>query len=272
MPSPKALAAAAAAIPATLALLLAGADPTWAQGDCQTAFERWALLSSAQVRPSKDGSGRGGCVPSEAARRSLLDALARARGLCGDSSDESQQPTRTLISINQSFISALSVCRTSAAEKDDDGGDGWSVKTAPTPEKPAPKLAAPLPPPTPPPVSAPVTGGPRPSVISPKPVVVAPPVAPPKADTAAPKTPCLEVSPAGGAIFAVVNRRCKGHTVLAVVETRATTGETACKGYSIGVGVNLRGAATPRINYECVASLGGCNKERLGDMFPECDW
>jgi hypothetical protein len=36
--------------------------------------------------------------------------------------------------------------------------------------------------------------------------------------------------------------------------------------------MNLRGSGAPRINYECVASLGGCNKDRLGDMFPECDW
>jgi hypothetical protein len=97
---------------------------------------------------------------------------------------------------------------------------------------------------------------------------------PPKVEvgTAAPKPPCLEVAPAGGEVYALVNRRCKGHTVLAVVETRAASGETACKGYAIGVGVNLRGSGAPRINYECVASLGACNRERLGDMFPECDW
>jgi hypothetical protein len=131
-----------------------------------------------------------------------------------------------------------------------------------------PKIAAPVAPQKPPTV----TGGPRPSVIAPappKPVVVVPPK---ETATAAPKPPCLEVAAPQGDVYALVNRRCKGHTVLAVIETRAASGETACKGYTIGVGVNLRGASAPRINYECVATLGGCTKDRLGDMFPECDW
>ena len=256
--------AASAAVTAAALGLLALAEQTWAQSDCQAAFQRWAQMSSAQVRRVQEVGGRGACIPSEAARRGLLDALGRAGGLCGNSSNASLQPTRTLISINHSFITSLSVCRTESAATD----DSWSIKTAPAVETPPPKIAAPLPPPKPPPV----TGGPRPSVVAPappKPVVVAPPK---ETAAAAPKPPCLEVAAPQGDVYALVNRRCKGHTVLAVIETRAASGETACKGYTIGVGVNLRGARAPRINYECVASLGGCNKARLGDMFPECDW
>jgi hypothetical protein len=258
-------AAAVAAISATLGLLLAAADRTSAQSGCQAAFEKWAQMSEAQVRRTQ-----GGCVPSESVRRSLLDALAQARALCGDSSDASLQPTRIMISINQSFIASLGVCRTESADVEE---DGWSSKAAP--EKPPPKIAAPIIPPTPPPSAPPVTGGPRPSVISPKPVVVAPPVSPPKAEagtTAAPKPPCLEVAAVQGDVYSFINRRCKGHTVLAVIETRTASGQTGCKGYSVGAGLNLKGASAPRVNYECLASAGACNKDRLGDMFPECDW
>jgi hypothetical protein len=255
---------AGAAISATLGLLLAGADSPWAQTSCQAAFEKWAQMSETQVR-----RGQGGCVPSESVRRSLLESLAQARGLCGDSSDASSQPTRVMISINQSFIASLGVCRTQSADVEE---DGWSSKAAP--EKPPPKIAAPLIAPTPPPSPPPVTGGPRPSVITPKPVGVVPPVPPPKAEasTAAPKPPCLEVGAVQGEVYSFINRRCKGHTVLAVIETRTASGQAACKGYTVGAGVNLRGSSAPRVNYECVANAGGCNKDRLGDMFPECDW
>jgi hypothetical protein len=170
------------------------------------------------------------------------------------------------MSINQGFISSLGVCASESA----DAGDGWATKAAPALEKP-PKIAAPLPPAAPSP--APKTAGPRPSVIAPpKPAVAAPLAVAPKADAATPKPPCLEIAAAQGDIYPLINRGCKGHTVLAVIETRAASGATACKGYTIGAGVNVRGAATPRINYECVANRGSCNKNHLGDMFPECDW
>jgi hypothetical protein len=95
-----------------------------------------------------------------------------------------------------------------------------------------------------------------------------------------PTPPCLEivaaqsVSPEQGGNFALVNRRCRGHTVLAVIETQAATGETVCTGHTIGQGLAVRAplATPPRINYECVSGQGSCTKERLGDMFPECDW
>ena len=47
-----------------------------------------------------------------------------------------------------------------------------------------------------------------------------------------------------------------------------------CKGYSIGQSLAVRtaGSAPPRINHECVLSQGPCNRDRLENMFPECDW
>src|SRR5688572_15799967 len=122
--------ASAAAIPATLALLLAVAERTSAQTGCQTALEKWAQASRTQVRAGQDAGERGGCLPSEGARQSLLGALARARELCGDASDATLLPTRTLIDINRSFITSLSVCRTQSADAAD---EGWSIKTAPSP-------------------------------------------------------------------------------------------------------------------------------------------
>jgi hypothetical protein len=272
-------ASAAAAILIAPALAIAVAPHTWASSACQSAFEKWALLSSAQVRPQQDDGGRGACVASESTRRSLLDALARARDLCGDSSDPSLQQTRTLLYINHSFISSLGVCQSASA----DPGAGWVTRAAPVPDRP--KVAAPLPVPpapaapppaaAPPPRPAPITGGPRPAAIAPAPATpaAAAPVTPPKVEVAtpAPTPPCLEVSSGQGG-YALVNRRCRGHTVIAVIETRTASGEMSCKGYAIGASLTMRAPTAPRINYECVASRSTCNKSRLGDMFPECDW
>lgn len=144
-----------------------------------------------------------------------------------------------MVDINQSFVTSLVVCRPDPADL--------------PPEKPRivePPPPPPQPPPTPPP---------------PKAVVVAPPP---------PSPPCLEISPGRAEQFALVNRRCRGHTVLAVIETRGAGGETVCKGYPItqSLAVRTSGSAPPRINYECVLSQGPCDKTRLENMFPECDW
>jgi hypothetical protein len=74
--------------------------------------------------------------------------------------------------------------------------------------------------------------------------------------------------------YSFVNRRCPGHTVLAVIEVRGASGETVCRGYAISQTLAVRApkATPPRLNHECVLSQGPCNKSRLGDMFPECDW
>jgi hypothetical protein len=106
--------------------------------------------------------------------------------------------------------------------------------------------------------------------------VVAAPVPSPAPPAAGPppSPPCIDISPAQNGSFALVNQKCRGHTVLAVIETAGTGSETACRGYAINYTLALRGppARPPRINYECVVGQGSCNKDRLGDMFPECDW
>src|SRR5262245_565678 len=189
---------------AVLGWLLAISPLASAQSDCQAAFERWTKLSSARVVP-QSGSQRGACIPSEAARQELLGALARTRGLCADSS---QGATRTVLDINLTFITSLAVCNS----------DTTADTTKAEPEQEKPKVAVPRP--TPPPA-------PKPSPPPPKSVVIAPPPAPP------PTPPCLEVTRAKEEQYALVNRRCSGHTVLAVIETRGAGGETVCKGYSI---------------------------------------
>jgi len=224
---------------AAFGALLAVVPFASAQTDCQTAFERWAKLSSARVRGTAQNEGRGDCIPSEAMRQELLTALVRTKGLCAGADHGA---TRTMIDINQSFVTALVLCRPDPAD----------------PPPPAEeKIVEPPQPPTPPPA-------PKPPPPPPK-VVAAPPP---------PSPPCLEISPGKAEQFALVNRRCRGHTVLAVIETRGAGGETVCKGYSINQSLAVRtaGNAPPRINHECVLSAGPCNRTRLENMFPECDF
>jgi hypothetical protein len=270
------LAAAAAALTGLAALLAAGPQArAQSDGECQRAFERWSKASAARVVPSSS-SGRGACLSTEAARTDLLEGLSRARGLCaGDTSDQSQQ-TRTLLNINLSFIASLGVC--SSPSQSADAGTGWVTKAAPSetprfsvpipppapPAAPPPRVAAPAPPPSPPP--RPVAAAPLPSP--------APPAAAPQAAAAPPAPPCIDISPPQNGSFALVNQRCRGHQVLAVIETSGTGGETACRGYTINYTLAVRAPAAqpPKVNYECVVGQGSCNKGRLGDMFPECDW
>jgi hypothetical protein len=86
--------------------------------------------------------------------------------------------------------------------------------------------------------------------------------------------PCLQVSHVKQERYALVNRRCTGKTILAVVETRGATGQIKCKAYTIGQSLAVRTStdAPPYVNHECVLDEGRCSKEHLGLMFPECDW
>lgn len=244
---------------AGLALLIMVA-PEASANDCQLALESWTRLSATRLRLVPQSEGRsaaahGACVSTEAVRSELLEGLARARALCAQvSGDQSMQ--QTLVNINQTFITSLAVCQPAGAGAD----AGWVTKSAPGREKPM--IAAPPPPPPPAP---------------PRPVVAAPPPAPPPKPaigTPPPTPPCLEISGGKDDQYVLVNRRCRGHTVLAVIETPgAKGGETVCKGYTISQGLAVRSPReTPRVNYECLASQGSCNKDRLGGMFPECDW
>jgi hypothetical protein len=204
---------------------------------------------------SHNSNGRGACFPTEAVRDELLDGLARTSKLCAEApsaSDQGVQQTKNLLKINQDFIAALVVCHSDAA----DLGLGWTTRSVPSVEKPKVAVA---------PVPAP-----------PKPAAAAPPPTPPKSIAAAPPPtpPCLEIAPAKDQHYALINRRCRGHTVLAVIETHGEAGETVCTGYSISQSLAIRvpGGTPPRVNHECVSAHASCNKARLGNMFPECDW
>lgn len=85
---------------------------------------------------------------------------------------------------------------------------------------------------------------------------------------------CLEVSRAAADRFLLVNRRCSGSRILAIIETRTASGETECKAHLIDEKktVAAPSKAPPHINYECPLGQGKCTKEHLAVMFPECDW
>jgi hypothetical protein len=70
----------------------------------------------------------------------------------------------------------------------------------------------------------------------------------------------------------LVNRRCRGSPVIAVIETPGTAGEKVCRGYQINYSLAVRVPVAPRVNYECVKGQGSCKKDSLKDLFPECDW
>ena len=222
-------------------------------------WHRRRTTARPHSRGGRSSAARGWCrragasaVPASRARPCARSCWARSPARGGFAADsQSGRDTRTVLDINQTFIASLVVCHSDT-----------TADTTPTKEEPGlekPKVAVPLPAPPP---------APKPPPALPKPVVVAPPPAPP------PTPPCLEITPAKEEQYALVNRRCRGHTVLAVIETRGAGGETVCKGYSIGQSLAVRtaGSTPPRINHECVLSQGPCNRDRLENMFPECDW
>jgi hypothetical protein len=86
--------------------------------------------------------------------------------------------------------------------------------------------------------------------------------------------PCLRISPSRPGEFALVNRRCAGESVLAVIEILDDSGKAECKVYTIGRRLTLRAKnnVPPRVNHECILNQERCNKDRVGSMFPECDW
>jgi hypothetical protein len=88
-----------------------------------------------------------------------------------------------------------------------------------------------------------------------------------------PSGPCLEISRLSPDRYDLSNRRCGGGTVLAVIETRGSSGEVVCKQYTINqnMTVTTQRNSRPQINYECLISREKCTKEHLGNMFPECD-
>jgi hypothetical protein len=271
-----------------LAALLVIAPQVFAQSDCQAAFEKWAKVSKTRLRAPPAGDERGACLQSETVRKELLEELARNRAICeGDPSwlDQIPQQTKMMIDINENFVRSLNVCPKESA----DVGTGWDSNLSQGVSKmPAPSVAAPkITPPTvvAPKMAAPTVVAPKmaaPAVVAPKvaaptevapkvaaPTEVAPKMATPK--SAAPAHGCLKLERAER--YSLVNH-CAGQTVLAVVETRDTSGRSACKAYSVSGAISLGNDKTVdvKVNHECVLNRGSCTSKHVGSMFPECDW
>jgi hypothetical protein len=97
-------------------VLLPVAGTVHADDDCATTFEKWSKLSSARMRMQLEvvgGSQKEACIPTEATRQDLLQALAKARTACEETSwlDQTAKQTKELIDINASFISSVVLCR-----------------------------------------------------------------------------------------------------------------------------------------------------------------
>jgi hypothetical protein len=272
-----------------LTLLLITGPHALAAGECQLGFERWAKLSKARLRTSLPSDDRGACLDSESVRRELLDGLARNRMTCEgatSSSEQSPQQTMTMIEINDGFIRSLGIC---PKEEGPATGAEWTAKLQTAEPKPVtPPVAPPVTATTtkltsaPKSVAPPVTPATPKLITAPKPGT--PPVAPataklitaPKPGTppVAPARGCLDVEHAKAGPYTLINRRCAGQVVLAVVETRDAAGKTACKAFNVSgtVTVGTDMTAALNVNHQCVLDRGTCTPKHVGNMFPECDW
>lgn len=245
------------ALGALLSALLFFGRGAVAASDCQASFARWSKLSQARVRLQDWATGSGlpvsgkrppkqACAPGESVRQELLRALARVRSRCDDAASDPVAPaTKTMIRINAGFIRGLPLCRT-------EGAAASATKAAPAP--PASE-------PSPPAAAAAVT-------------VPAAPAAPPAAGSEGFLRRCLEVARISPDRYTLSNERCRGSTVLAIVETREASGGIECRAHAIGQRTTVRSLknSPPQINHECLLSQGNCTQDNLHAMFPECDW
>src|SRR5262249_16304679 len=220
---------------AAIVLVLALISVPWAlaQSDCELGFATWAKFSKASLRPAPPSDDRGACLASETVRKELLAGLARARANCEASPswlDQSPQRTKMMIDINETFIGSLAVCPNEQPES-----SAVDVKpTAPKPPGPTPVAAkwatsvqtAPKPVAPPPTASTPVAS-------------IPPAPTPPARKAVVPPGGCLDPERPKPEHIALVNRRCSGETVLAVVERRDVDGKIACKAYSVAQSVTF---------------------------------
>jgi hypothetical protein len=95
----------------------------------------------------------------------------------------------------------------------------------------------------------------------------------PKPSVAA-NRPCLDVRPAAEGRYALTNTRCRGKTVLAVIERKLSSGKIECRGQVVEkqLQVTAPDSAPPQLNYQCILNASDCTQERLATIFPECDW
>lgn len=86
--------------------------------------------------------------------------------------------------------------------------------------------------------------------------------------------PCLQVTAAAEGTYSLTNSRCRGQTVLAVVERTLPSGKTECRGQTIEKQLQVEApvSAPPQLNYQCILNSSDCTQERLSALFPECDW
>jgi hypothetical protein len=245
---------AAAVLLAALALLLGTASTSHAQGECAGAFERWSKLSAARTRAQTVASGQEACLPSEAVRADLLQALGKARSICDAApfSDQSVKLTKEMIDINASAISMVAVCRAEPAPAKEHPVREQPIREQPIREQPV-----------------------REQPVREQPAVaraIEPEPAPARQRVR--QRVCLDVSQAAPERFVFANYKCRGRSVLVVIEKKGPSGRIDCKGYAISrqLTVATLRDARPHINYECLLDEGGCNKAHVASIFPECDW
>src|SRR4029453_407692 len=204
---------AAAVLLAALALLLGTASASHAQGECAGAFERWSKLSASRTRAQTVASGQEACLPSEAVRADLLQALGKARSICDAApfSDQSVKLTKEMIDINASAISMEPVCRAEPAPAKEHPVREQPIREQPIREQPV-----------------------REQPVREQPAVaraIEPEPAPARQRVR--QRVCLDVSPAAPERCVFANDKGRGRSVLVVIEKKGPSGRIDCKGYAI---------------------------------------
>ena len=226
-----------------LVVLLGTTNSSRAQSECTSAFERWSKLSAARTRTQPAaGGGHEACLPTEGVRADLLQALAKTRSICDAAPNQSGKQTKDMIDINASAIGTVPVCRAEPPPAREQPARQQPAKQQPAKEQQAATKA-----------------------IEPEPAPVPQRVR---------QRVCLEVSPVGPDRFVFANHKCRGRSVLVVIEKKGPSGRIECKGYAITrqLTVATLKDARPNINYQCLIDEGGCNKAQVAAIFPECDW
>ena len=240
---------AAAVLLTALAALLGTAGAGRAQGECAGAFERWSKLSASRTRTQQAASGQEACLQSEGVRADLMQALAKARGICDAAAwpDQATKQTKDMIDINASAISTVPVCRAEPVPIREQPIREQPVREQPVREQPAREQSAAA------------------RAIEPEPAPTRQRVR---------QRVCLDVSQAAPERFVFANYKCRGRSVLVVIEKKGLSGKIECKGYAITrqLTVATLRDARPHINYQCLLDEGGCNKAHIAAIFPECDW
>jgi hypothetical protein len=267
-PGPRSIGARAAAVLLTaLAVLLGAVSASRAQSECVGAFERWSKLSASRQRAQVAAGGQEACLQSEGVRADLLRALAKARSICDAALDQSAKQTKEMIDINASAIGTVPVCRPEPVPTREQPVREQPIREQPVREQPIreqPVREQPI----------------REQPVREQPIREQPATARAIEPESAPvrqrvrQRVCLDVSQASPERFVLANHKCRGRSVLVVIEKKGPSGRIECKGYAISrqLTVATLRDARPHINYECLLDEGGCNKEQVATIFPECDW